>query len=913
MMRLRACLLLLSLVAAGACSADPKDDDSSDTNLDSSLSDVDDTPDDATSDADAGLPDDACTPASIDAEPETFQINGWSISIAADGAWSLTNPSGDDVLAGPGVCEQGPEGALPFARVGRGEPGFRSLFGAFDIRLVGSGSDIEWFAPRGRARLTEDSGSIALTWNLPEQAGSDATASLLFSARDEAHLNISLVTNTDTLNSGEFAMRCSPDESFFGLGSQTTSMDLRGGLYPLWTQEQGNGKPDDGGIFPINNVPEAAYAPMGVWHSSKGYAALIGHDAYSELDLCELHEDRVLLRSHQALPSMVLVAGDTPRDRMKSITDYTGRLDFDPPPWLFGPWVDAVDGPWRVQQVAETMRDQDISVSAIWTEDWIGSAPTTSGFRLTYEWTWDDQTYPNLPDTIDGLHRDGFAFLGYFNPFVPDTVSHFQEGVDEGYLITDEAGDIYTVRDPAARNASLIDLSNPRAVDWLKTFQTTAAADLGIDGWMADFAEWLPVDAQLDSEQSSWQFHNRYPVEWQRANREALEEAHTADEQYNWAYFARSGWASVNGGTPGVVPAMWGGDQDTDWAYDDGFPTIIPIGAHLGLSGIAIYGSDIAGYNSISTTNTSKELFFRWSAAGAFHPLMRTHHGGDKCDNWTFDQDDDTLSHFRRYAAIHTLLYPYFTGLLRAARSHGLPITRHPYLVEPDNPALWTGPDYQWFLGDDLLIAPVLRPGEVYRDVALPGQGWWPLFADAPLSDAPDLVIDAPVTETPVFVRPGTALPLLGDVVDSHYGADNPAYTDLDDVDGRYRLALYPDSTGDVATPENMPFSAIGSNWTDLDALDLGNAEVDDAPVGPCDDPVASPCYDLGAQVLIVDVEDTTTVALGSATLELQSAEPITVSLGAPTKIWGTWGSPTPFIDQTDDVSSWCDDKPDAP
>ena len=116
----------------------------------------------------------------------------------------------------------------------------------------------------------------------------------------------------------------------------------------------------------------------------------------------------------------------------------------------------------------------------------------------------------------------------------------------------------------------------------------------------------------------------------------------------------RSGWASINGGTGGRAPVLWGGDQNTNWEYDDGFPTVLPIGSHAGLSGVPIFGSDIAGYTSLNVPHTTKELFYRWSSLAAFHPVMRTHHGSDECRNWAFDRDEETLTHFRRYARLHT-------------------------------------------------------------------------------------------------------------------------------------------------------------------------------------------------------------------------------------------------------------------
>ena len=57
---------------------------------------------------------------------------------------------------------------------------------------------------------------------------------------------------------------------------------------------------------------------------------------------------------------------------------------------------------------------------------------------------------------------------------------------------------------------------------------------LGFDGWMADYGEWLPVDAELFSKEDAEAAHNRYPVDWQKLNERVL-----GDDQLA---FVRSGY-----------------------------------------------------------------------------------------------------------------------------------------------------------------------------------------------------------------------------------------------------------------------------------------------------------------------------------------------------------------------------------
>lgn len=834
---------------------------------------------------------------------ERAEIGAYSIVVdASDGSWAVEH-GGEIQIEGAPNCERA---AL---RVLEGELDVENEFGAFQIAPE---EDSEWLEPvSGIPEIMSDPGIVRLTYTLEDSREVHLAMKLRspeVTGEDARELEV-LVEADDAFTGTEFFTRCYDGESFFGLGTQGVGMDLRGRSYPLWAQEQGNGKPEDGGLFPFNNVPEAAYAPMGIWHSTQGYTALVSHDGYSELDLCSAREDTLGLRSYNASAGFALVLGDTLADRIERATEYTGRVTDEVPDWVFGFWIDAVTGPDRVEEALDAVRDNGIPASAVWSEDWIGGSQTAFGFRLSYRWEWDGTQYPDLPGLVDSAHARGFAFLGYFNPFVPTTVPTHDEGLAGDYFVRDEDGEVVLVSDPAFRMAALVDLTNPEALEWLADYQRRAVIDVGLDGWMADFAEWLPVNARLDDGSTGWEFHNRYPVEWQRQNTANIASAKASIEQPgNWAVFGRSGWASINGGAPQTHQLLWGGDQNTDWEYDDGFPTIIPIAAHAGLSGAAIFGSDIAGYNSVGVDgNTDKELWFRWLTAGAFHPLMRTHHGGDKCNNWNFDRDAQTLAHTRRWASVHGLLLPEFKRLYAEARDRGLPISRHPYLVEPEVEGLWKTQEYQWFLGHDILIAPVLTQGTTQWQARLPAQGWWPLFGDEPQSVEAEMThwvaeLEVPVTEVPVFVRPGTALVLGGDVVDSFYGASVEGVSDLAQIENSYRIALYPDEAGGAQT---RPGSRVSVEATGMQGYALDSVELDSTGLSVC---VGDDLSCVDGETIILRGVTSSVLSVGSAEIEVEADVPTDVRIGLGAAAWGELSEPTEF-EANPDAETWCVDE----
>ncbi|MFT4702519.1 MAG: alpha-glucosidase [Bradymonadia bacterium] len=861
------------------------------------------------------------------AEPETFAVGAFEVRIASDGEWSV-HRSGEALalIAGRRVCEDVDGDRQWGWRVGRGEPGVFNDYGAFDIELVPDNDDlydnepnIEWFTATSAPLAVATDGGVSILAQFGEHI-----VALEFSQGDGEDIRIGLASRAHGANDvegdadvlpggysvGELNWQLDPESSFFGLGTQSFGMDLRGGRFPLWTQEQGIGKVDRNPLLPLQNFREAAYAPMGIWHSSstsgrESYSAIVDHDGFHELDLGQTDDSLVTLRSYPELPAFVLVQGVSPRDRLTRITDYTGR-QLPVPDWAFGPWNDAVGGAERLNTVASTLRANDVPSSAIWAEDWIGGEQTINGFRLTYAWEWSESTYPTLPEEIESLHENGFAFLGYFNSFVPDTTRMWTEGVEGGFLMQDSTGEVRTLTDPAFRTASLVELTNPDAVEWLSTYLRTAARDLALDGWMADFSEWYPVDAVPPNGESAWMVHNRYPLIWQQTHTDAMNEVHANDPrgQSDWVYFARSGWASTSGGSSGTAPILWGGDQDTDWDEDDGYPTIAPIAANVGLAGVGLFGSDIAGYSSVIAPNTTKELFLRWSSAGAFHPIMRTHHGSDKCSNWSFDRDEETLAHYRRWAGVHTRLLPTWRALTTESQELGWPVTRHPWFVEPSLEALWSDEARQFFIGDTLLVAPVWDEGASEREVLLPANSWWPLFGSTPVEatasgDVFALTVQAGPTELPVFVRPGTALVLLPRVVDSLYGASAPGVSTLESLNGALMVALYPDENGDAATTGDLEVTATGlvssPNW--VSASWNGEALVT--------------CMERVAPCLAQDGVRLT----GPGELTLSDGGSIVISGDAPAialsyagDAWGEQREPTLLTDLTPDIPPPCDE-----
>lgn len=768
---------------------------------------------------------------------DRYQIGEWLVDVdAGNGSWEVQPQASENPVMSSSVCA-GQSLQSPVSTA-NGEPLVLNFTGSFR-NLPKAMDKLRWQSIKAEKPEINYDGTLSITWNMENSE----SVRIEFKGHDRGNLWVGIVNEENHFNAAEMRLDCPADEAFFGLGTQSTGLDLSGRRYPLWTQEQGVGKVDNDLTWPLTNRREAAYAPIGVWHSSQGYSAVIGHDSYSDIDLCSTDEG-FKLRSYKLPPSFVLVKGNTLKQRLTEATEYVGRLKETPPNWVFAPWNDAAAGDAWLRETISQLRDNEIPSSVIWSEDWAGGEHTPLILKLSFNWDWDPVTYPNLPSTIDELHNKGFAFLTYFNPFVSKKGDNWSYGDDNGLFIQNSKGKTHTFIDYFFAKSTMLDLTNPNTLDWLKQSQLYAAQVTGIDGWMADFAEWLPVTSHLYSGEDPWIAHNQYPLQWQAANRAALADAH---EDNNWTFFVRSGWGSINGGSPGIAPVLWAGDQNTNWTKGDGLPSVIPIGAHAGISGVPLFGSDIGGYISMPPLipHTDKELFFRWVSLGAFSPIMRTHHGTTNCGNWMFNSDAQTIAHYKRYAEIHTLLLPFFQHLTQEAQQFGWPVLRHPVLADESHQDVWLANESLYFLGDDVLVAPVVTRRSEERKLLLPAGHWWPLFGHERMAmSQSEIAVPAATTEIPVFVKGGTILPLLAEVVDSFYGIEPEFGTDLDDIAGQFRLALYPGEEGQLRQTELEGARINGQHWPANSAqLDWSHAEWNAEPLPACEPNLTQNCY----------------------------------------------------------------------
>ena len=534
---------------------------------------------------------------------------------------------------------------------------------------------------------------------------------------------------------------CDEDASFMGFGAQYNALDQRGESFALWVEEQGIGRLP-GVTIPFNGSEHTTYFPMPWWLDRRGFGVLVDSDHRVLVDLCSERADTAWVEIESERPvELVVLHGPTQRDVLSQLGDRVGRPR-RPPSWAFSPWIGIQGGRDAVLAEADALDAAGIPYSALWAQDWSGRREFAAGlFGVVYRWVPDETLYPDLAGMIDILHSRDIRFLAYANPFVVPELDHFDAMAEQGLLVRDATGEpyVYAMTNNMSANP---DFTRPETYEYVEGYFRTMVSTYGIDGWMADFGEWLPHDAVMADGSDPREAHNRYPTDWHRASRRALD---TERPDGDYALFTRSGWT----GEHEVAQIVWIGDQEANFSEHDGLPTVVPAMISLGLSGIPFVTHDIAGFSGGPST---KELYLRWTELGAFTPIMRTHEGLRRETNWSWERDAETTQHFRRFARIHEALRPEIEALADEAAETSLPIVRALAFEHPDDAGSRAVSD-EYLLGPDLLVAPVTTEGATSREVYFPPGEWFHVFTGERVTGPATRSIEAPLGTPPVFSR----------------------------------------------------------------------------------------------------------------------------------------------------------------
>jgi alpha-glucosidase len=530
-----------------------------------------------------------------------------------------------------------------------------------------------------------------------------------------------------------------PEEHIYGLGERASALNLRPGNYRSWNS-------DVGGNYSTGTDPLYIGTPIYL-SLTTNYSYLLYYE--NSFGSCHTVKDNYTLTFDGGMLRYYLITGLLPLI-YNNLSELIGKPCM-PPRWALGyhqcRW--GYRSEKDIRDIADSFENHDLPISAIHLDiDYM------DGYRV---FSINNLRFPKMKQLTEDLDKKGIKLVASINPAVK---------VDPNFWLYKEGkqSDLFC-KLPDNKILKGIswpgwvvfpDFSDPITREWWQN-QYKHLIELGIAGFWHDMNEPASFSAWGDMTFPSFtrhkkegaggdhlEIHNLYGL---LMNQAAYEGIRTLTPDKRPWIFSRSGWAGLQ-----KYAWNWTGDVESSWqALKQTLTTILG----LGLSGHAFSGADIGGFSG----NPEAELYLRWFQMSTFFPLFRTHSaiGTKPREPWQFDET--TLHIVRDFLKLRYKLLPYlYTTIWNSTRS-GIPPIRPIYWNNQDDSTLWDIDD-EFFLGDHLLIAPILRKGEYKRKIILPPGMWIYFWDDKSYVGQAQYDIKLSLDTIPVFIKTGSIIPL---------------------------------------------------------------------------------------------------------------------------------------------------------
>jgi alpha-glucosidase (family GH31 glycosyl hydrolase) len=558
-----------------------------------------------------------------------------------------------------------------------------------------------------------------------------------------------------------FALRLEPDEHVVGLGERFHALDQRGLAIDATVYEQ------------YCNQGERTYLPVPFAHVVGGTGWGFHADTTRRVwfDVGAAKADRIAVEAlvDPAEPRLSLhLWSGRPAEVLEQFFTVVGE-PVTIPEWAYRPWASSNEWNTQARVEAEVERSiaEDVAIGVVVIEAWSDEGtihiwrdaeytPRLDGDALRFE---DFSFPPNgaWPDPkgmIERLHARGVRVVLWQIPVVPDhdlddpqLVADRIALVERGYAVLEEDGSPYRNRGWWFPGALLPDFTNPEARRWWAEKRRYLLQDMGVDGFKTDGGEhaWGDELRYGDGTRGD-ETNNRYPNLYAQTFHELLRSTGT-----DGMTFSRSGHAGA-----GSFPGHWAGDEKSTWSA---YRASVTAGLTAGASGVFLWSWDHGGFSGELPT---AELYLRTAAMAVFSPIMQYHaeYNGHRAPSrdrtpWNVAEqtgDPRALTDYRWFTRLRERLAPYLIDQTRRSISGSRPLMRAPFFEWPEDEQLWAYP-FQYLLGDDLLVSPVVDEGVAEWETYLPAGDWVDVWTGAELPGGQVVSRDVPLDVIPVYCR----------------------------------------------------------------------------------------------------------------------------------------------------------------
>lgn len=477
-------------------------------------------------------------------------------------------------------------------------------------------------------------------------------------------------------------------EMIYGLGEQFGPFVKNGQSIDMWNEDGGTSS-------------ELAYKNVPFYLSNRGYGIFVNHPERVSFEIGTERVEKTAFSVPGEGLDFYYFGGGTMKKALSLYTELTGKPAL-PPAWSFGLWLSTSFvtnyDETTVMSTIEAMEKEGIPISVFHFDCF---------WMQGYHWCnflWDKEVFLDARGMLSRIHDKGIKVCVWINPYIVQASELFAEGVEKGYFLHKENGDVWQW-DKWQAGMAIVDFTNPEAKAWYQE-KLTALLEMGVDCFKTDFGERIPDEnVRYFDGSDPKKMHNFYSYLY---NETVFETIKRVKGEEDAVVFARSG---TSGGQK--FPVHWGGDC---FAKYESMAESLRGGLSLMMSGYGYWSHDIGGFEDTSTPDVYK----RWVAFGLLSSHSRLHGSSSYRVPWLYD--DEATKVLRHFVLVKQKLLPYLLEKAKENHDTGIPLVRAMVLEFPEDPVCGFL-DRQYMLGDRYLVAPVMdETGEV--TYYLP-QGQW--------------------------------------------------------------------------------------------------------------------------------------------------------------------------------------------
>lgn len=564
------------------------------------------------------------------------------------------------------------------------------------------------------------------------------------------------------------------DEHFYGLGEKASRLDKRRGSFVNWNSDTPGYTEGKDPIY--QTIPFYIGLQRGV-----AYGIFFDNSYRSYFDFGKSSQQRASFGAEGGEMNYYFFYGPSIKKILGRYADLTGHMPM-PPLWALGNqqsrWSYYPDT--MVEEVVNEYRKRDLPLDVVHLDiDYM------YGYRV---FTFDKERFPDPKALTDKLGRQGVKVVTIVDPGIKHPTDKneryhaFDQGLEKNFFQRRRNGDLFVPR-VWPGDSVFVDYTLPDARRWWGDLHRVYT-DNGIAGIWTDMNEpsdfvdqtgknQLDVVSYDEGEKTTHaKNRNTFALLMARATYEGLERLQPGRRPY---VITRAAYAGIQ-----RYATMWTGDTNSTW---ESLALNIPMFTSLGLSGEPFVGSDVGGF--IGRGNG--ELLVRSYQVSFLAPFCRNHKVIDGYDQepWRFGKYYEDI--IRKYLKLRYALLPYLYTALEEAHRSGVPPFRPLLLNYQDDPSTYNLDD-QFMVGDDLLLAPILKPDVTRRLVYLPAGSWYDYWTNKKYAGGTTISVEAPLDVVPMFVRAGAIIPVGPSL---NYVAEKP----LDPI----TFNIYPDDSGSAS------------------------------------------------------------------------------------------------------------------